>query len=144
MPELRDKYDKLSFKSAGPEVDIHGIKYKDKVRETARQKRLALEIAAGGKNAKQIKAEQRVASKLQKEKDRRKDAIQKGRNPDKKRGRQAQMYDEWDELAKEERLHKKLKQGKITKEKYRELMYGDVANGKDNVEDVIIDSDVEC
>ena len=52
------------------------------------------------------------------------------------------MYDEWDELAKEERLHKRLKQGKITKDRYRELMYGDkVGADKD---DVIIDSDVEC
>merc|ERR1719223_1701630 len=138
MPELRDKHQKINFKAAGPEIDIHGIKYKDKVRERARQKRLAAELAAGGKNAKQIKAEQRMAKKLQKEKDRRKDAIQKGRNPNKKRGKNAQMFDEWDELAKEERLHKKLKQGKISKEKYRELMYGDKAP------DDIIDSDVDC
>ncbi len=141
MPELRDKHGQLNFKPAGPEIDIHGIKFKDKVRETARQKRLATELAAGGKNAKQIKAEQRMAEKLQKQKDRRKEAIQKGRNPNKKRGRQAQMFDEWDELAKEERLHKKLKQGKITKEKYRELMYGDKA--AEDIDD-IIDSDAEC
>jgi ATP-dependent RNA helicase DDX55/SPB4 len=137
MPELRDKYDKVNFIAAGPEIDIHGITYKDKVREKARQKRLAAELAAGGKNAKQIKAEQYLAKKLQKEKDRRQDAITKGRNPNKKRGKQAQMYDEWDELAKEERLHKKLKQKKITKEKYRELMYGDK-------QDDMIDSDLEC
>eukprot|EP00558_Chaetoceros_sp_UNC1202_P008268 CAMPEP_0197235248 /NCGR_PEP_ID=MMETSP1429-20130617/2727_1 /TAXON_ID=49237 /ORGANISM="Chaetoceros sp., Strain UNC1202" /LENGTH=132 /DNA_ID=CAMNT_0042693791 /DNA_START=183 /DNA_END=578 /DNA_ORIENTATION=- len=125
MPELRDKLGKLNFKPAGPEIDIYGIQYKDKVRERARQKRLAAELAAGGKNAKQIKAEQRVAAKLQRVKDIRQDAIKKGRNPNKKRGRQAQMYDEWDELAKEERLHKKLKQRKITKEQYKKLMYGD-------------------
>lgn len=141
MPELRDKYDKLNFISAGPEIDIHAIKFKDKVREKARQKRLAAELAAGGKNAKQIKAEQRKAKKAQKEKERRQDAIAKGRNPNKKRGRQAQMYDEWDELAKEERLHKKLRSGKITKEKYRELMYGDKA--KDDMDD-LLDSDIDC
>lgn len=141
MPELRDKLEKLNFQPAGPEVDIHAIQYKDKVREKARQKRLAAELAAGGKNAKQIKAEQRLAKKLQKEKDRRQEAIAKGRNPNKKRGRQAQMFDEWDELAKEERLHKKLKQGKITKEKYRELMYGDKKGCDD---DVLSDSDLEC
>lgn len=125
MPELKDKVGNINFKSAGPEVDIYAIKYKDKVREKARQKRLAAEVAAGGKNAKQIKAEQRTAVKLQREKDRRQGAIEKGRNPDKKRGKQARMFDEWDELAKEERLHKKLKMGKITKEKYKSLMYGD-------------------
>ena len=52
------------------------------------------------------------------------------------------MFDEWDELAKEERLHKKLKQGKITKEQYKKLMYGDKT--EEEKEDVIIDSDVEC
>ena len=136
MPELKDKLGKLNFKPAGPEIDIHGIKYKDKVREKARQKRLAAELAAGGKNAKQIKAEQRAAEKIRRQKERREAEIQKGRNPNKKRGRQAKIFDEWDELAKEERLHKKLKKGKITKEQYKILMYGDdggAASGNDGL-----------
>ena len=140
MPELRDKYDKLNFTPAGPEVDIYAIQFKDKSRERARQKRLAAELAAGGKNAKQIKAEQRVAAKIQRKKDIRKENIQKGRNPNKKRGRQAQMYDEWDELAKEERLYKKLKQKKITEKQFKELMYGT----KDNSDEEMLDSDTEC
>ena len=141
MPELKDKVGKLNFKSAGPEIDIHGIKFKDKVREKARQKRLAVELAQGGKNAKQIKAEQRTAAKLQREKDRRQTEIGKGRNPNKKRGKQARIFDEWDELAKEERLHKKLKRGKITKAEFKTLMYGD--KGSKEEEDDIMDSDVE-
>ena len=98
MPELRDKVG---------EIDIHAIKFKDKVQEKARHKHLASELAAGGKNAEQIKAEQHVATKLQRQKERREENIQKGRNPNKKQGKQAQIFDEWDELAKEERLHKK-------------------------------------
>jgi len=125
MPELRDKVGKLNFQSAGPEVDIYAIRFKDKARERARQTRLAAEVAAGGKNAKLIKAEQRMAAKLQRVKERRKGEILKGRNPNKKRGKQAMIYDEWDALAKEERLHKKLKRGKITKEQYNVLMYGE-------------------
>jgi ATP-dependent RNA helicase DDX55/SPB4 len=129
MPELRDALDRNkgklpNFLSAGPEVDIYGIPYLDKTRESARQKRLQAELAAGGKNAKQIKAEQRKAAKLQMEKDRRKEAVEKGRNPDKKRGKNAQMMDEWDELAKEERLHKKLRRGKITQAQFDEEMFG--------------------
>lgn len=139
MPELKDKLGKLNFEPAGPEIDIHAIKYKDKVREKARQKRLAAELAAGGKNAKQIKAEQRTAAKLQREKDRRQAEIKKGRNPDKKKGKQARIFDEWDDLAKEERLHKKLKQGKITKEKYKELMYGEKSGSNNNA--MVDDSD---
>mmetsp|Transcript_11215 Transcript_11215/g.12446 ORF Transcript_11215/g.12446 Transcript_11215/m.12446 type:complete len:169 (-) Transcript_11215:928-1434(-) len=142
MPELKDKVGKLNFVPAGPEIDIHAIKFKDKVREKARQKRLSAELAAGGKNAKQIKAEQRLAAKLQREKDRRQTAIQKGRNPNKKRGKQARIFDEWDDLAKEQRLHKKLKRGKITKDQYRSLMYGEKIGEKGDVDD-LMDSDVE-
>jgi ATP-dependent RNA helicase DDX55/SPB4 len=94
MPELRDKADKLNFKPAGPEIDIYAVAFKDKVREQARQKRLAAELAAGGKNAKQIKAEQRQAERLRRQKERRQAEIEKGRNPNKKRGRQQQIFDE--------------------------------------------------
>lgn len=128
MPELRQilqKKGKLPhFVPAGPEVDIFAIPYRDKAREQARQKRLQEELSAGGKNAKLIKAERRKAEKEQKEKDRRKHAKDMGRNPDKKRSRQAQIVDEWDDLAKEERLVKKLRRGKITQEEFDTQMYG--------------------
>ena len=135
MPEMRDVLAKNNgklpnFESAGPEVDIYKIPYLDKAREAARQKRLQAELAAGGKNAKQIKAEQRKADKLQREKEQRKVAIEKGRNPDKKRGKNAQMMDEWDDLAKEERLYKKLRRGKISQEEFDEQMYGGNKKGK--------------
>jgi ATP-dependent RNA helicase DDX55/SPB4 len=125
MPELRDCKGKLKhFTPAGPEVDIHSIPFLDKARESARQKRLAAELAAGGKNAKQIKAEQRKAEQIKRQQERRQAAIDKGRNPDKKRGRNAQIVDEWEELAKEERLYKKLRRGKISKEEYDEQLFG--------------------
>ncbi|CAJ1954295.1 unnamed protein product [Cylindrotheca closterium] len=135
MPELRDSKGKLRhFTPAGEEVNIYGIAFKDKAREAARQKRLAAELAAGGKNAKQIKAEQRKADQLRKQKERRQAAIQKGRNPDKKRGRNAQIIDDWDELAKEERLYKQLRKGKISQAKHDELLYGKEAKTADSDE----------
>ena len=124
MPELRDHRKLKYFAPAGPEIDIYAIPYLDKPREAARQKRLAAELAAGGKNAKQIKAEQRKAEQLRRQKERRKIAIEKGRNPDKKRGRNAQILDEWEDLAKEERLYKKLRRKKITKKEYEEQLFG--------------------
>jgi len=125
MPELRECNGKLKhFAPAGPEVDIYAIPFLDKPREAARQKRLAAELAAGGKNAKQIKAEQRKAEQIRRQKERRQTAIEKGRNPDKKRGRNAQIVDEWEDLAKEERLYKKLRRKKITKEQYDEQLFG--------------------
>lgn len=128
MPELRDCIQKHkgklpNFVPAGRDIDITAIKFQDKVRERARQKRLLLEQETmGGKNAKQIKAEQKKLDKIQKEKDRRRVAIEKGRNPDKKRGKNARMMDEWDDLAKEERLYKKLRKGKITQSEYDEQL----------------------
>lgn len=130
MPELKPHLGKLNFTPAGPEADIYAIPYKDQVREKARQLRLAAEIEAGGKNGKRIKAERRAI-------ERSRNAIsgskkENSANPSKKkkRGRQQQIFDEWDSLAKEERLHKKLRQGKITKEEYNRQMYG--GNGSED------------
>jgi ATP-dependent RNA helicase DDX55/SPB4 len=131
MPELRDYKGKLkNFAGAGPDVCIFTIAYLDKSREAARQKRLAEELAAGGKNAKQIKAELKKAEGVERQKERRQAAIAKGRKPEKKRGRHAQIVDEWDELAKEERLYKKLRRRKITKDQYEELMHGGSSKNK--------------
>jgi len=131
MPELNDCKGKLKhFTSADASVNIYKIPYLDKAREAARQKRLAAELAAGGKNAKQIKAEMKKEELLRKQKERRQTAIQKGRNPDKKRGRNAQLVDEWDDLAKEERLYKKLRRGKITKDQYEDLLRGGTGEAK--------------
>jgi len=127
MPELRDALNKNKgrlphFSPAGSEVDIFAIPYTDKARERARQKRLQETMAAGGKNAKMIEAERRKELKEQKQKERRQKAVEKGRNPDKKRGKQAQINDEWDDLAKEERLVKKLRRGKISKDEFEKQM----------------------
>ncbi len=130
MPELRDcKGNLKNFESAGPEIDIYAIPYLDKSREAARQRRLAAELAAGGKNSKQIKAEQRKAEQVRRQQERRQAAIEKGRNPDKKRGRHARIVDEWEELAKEERLFKKFRRGKISKEEYDEQIFGPSETG---------------
>jgi len=111
-----------NFTPAGREIDSFAIPYTDKAREQARQKRLQEELASGNKNRKSIEAERRKAEKEQKDAERRQKALQKGRNPDKKRGRQAQLVDEWEDFAKEERLVKKLRRGKITKEEFNEQM----------------------
>ena len=134
MPELRTHVKAIDFQPAPPDVNIHGIPYLDKQREAARQKRLTKELAAGGKNAKQIKAEQRIADRARREKERKEEARKRGlRDPDKKRkGRNQQLMEEWDELAKEERLHKKLKRGKISREEYGRLMYGDSKQSDDD------------
>jgi ATP-dependent RNA helicase DDX55/SPB4 len=99
------------------------IPFKERVREKARQKRQQQVLITGGKTAKQIKAEERKAEKERRAEQRRQATINKGRNPAKKRGRHAQIVDDWDDLAKEERLHKKLRRGKITQEQYDALLH---------------------
>ena len=47
------------------------------------------------------------------------------------------IFDEWDELAKEEKLYKKLRSKKITKEEYDKLIYG----GDEGSEAEVGDSD---
>jgi len=133
MSELRRDTGPLPNFNPADDINIYEIGYDDPIREAARQKRLAAELAAGGKNAKQIKAEQRKADMLKRTKDRRKVEVDKGRNPNKKkRGRNMQLMDEWEELAKEERLYKKLRKKKITEEQYKVLMYGSTAAPEDN------------
>lgn len=100
------------------DVDTKNIAFRDKVREKARQARLL----ASPPSTKKDKAVERQAAKERKQAARRQKAVEKGRNPDKKRGKHAQMMDEWDDLAKEERLHKKLRRGKITKEEFDRQM----------------------
>eukprot|EP00957_Ditylum_brightwellii_P150060 11428165-Ditylum_brightwellii.AAC.1 len=60
MPELRDK--KVNFKPLGPKVDIYTIKFKDNACKKTRQKRLAANLAGGGK----IQSKSRQSSVLQK------------------------------------------------------------------------------
>lgn len=106
------------FEPAGPGVDIPSIPFLDPQRESARQKRSAYDEDLGGS-----RPEKRGS-----------DIIGKGRSVathehhneaplrddkfDRKRGRNARLVEEWDDLAKEERLYKKLRKKKITQEQY--------------------------
>ncbi|GKY96944.1 hypothetical protein MPSEU_000653400 [Mayamaea pseudoterrestris] len=129
MPELSVAMQKHKgklphFTSAGREIDIFAIPYKDKAREKVRQKRLKEDLERGGKTAKQMKLEQKQADKERKEKERREFNKAKGRNPDKKRGKNARITDDWEELAKEERLYKKLRRHAISQEQFDEQIEG--------------------
>ena len=54
--------------------------------------------------------------------------------PTRKKGKQARIFNEWDELAKEERLYKKLRSKKIKKEEYNKCMYGRDDGGSADVD----------
>ena len=120
MPEIGAalKNGTLTHFTPSDDVDSSQIAFRDKVREKARQARLLTPLPP----TKREKAAEKKAAKEKKQAARRQAAIDKGRNPNKKRGKHEQIMDEWDDLAKEERLYKKLRSGKITKEEYDRRM----------------------
>mmetsp|Transcript_4431 Transcript_4431/g.6775 ORF Transcript_4431/g.6775 Transcript_4431/m.6775 type:complete len:555 (-) Transcript_4431:189-1853(-) len=129
MPELANVHTKLDFK---PEqnVEFYKIPYEDKVREQARQKRMKDE-------AKQEKLQKQREEKKQRreEKKAKRDERLNPKQKKKRVGRHQRILEEWDDLAKEERLHKKLKRGKITQEEYDRQMFGDtVKKGEGDVD----------
>jgi hypothetical protein len=124
-----------NFEPAGPEVDIFAIPYLDPEREEARQKRLQ-EFRGRDRPSVARATEKRhpgegmgpaVPEHLSRK---RPDNVSKV-SSEKKRGRNARIVEEWDDLAREERLYKKLRRKKITKEQLESELYGD--NGNDEI-----------
>jgi len=102
MSEFREgKFNHLNF-FPSYSIDIKAIAFQDKPREEARQKRLAC-----------VKPPKPIVKQPKNQ------PVQKKR---KKRGKQQQIFDEWDDLAKEERLYKKLRKKKITEAEYKRLL----------------------
>lgn len=95
---------------ASTEINPHNLEYKDKnVRNQMELKAKKLEAE---KEQRKIKKE---ISQIQKE-------IKNSRTrQDKKRTKNKNSFKEWTDLANEEKLYKKYKQGKISKEEYDEL-----------------------
>ncbi|GMF31715.1 unnamed protein product [Phytophthora fragariaefolia] len=115
------------------DIKTTDIKYKDKAREKERQKKL-ITIAKENEEREKKNAEMR-------EKKRKRPLEEENqkhpRRREKKKGLHQQIVEEWDELAEEEQLYKKLKKGKITEEEYEKALLGkaddsDDGDGSDN------------
>lgn len=123
--ELRNV--RISFQNA--EIKTKDIKFKDKVREKERQKKL-LEIAAAKEKQEKVDADALEKKRKRDEAlDNDDDDLlgkkkQGPRRREKKKGLHQQIVEEWDELAEEEKLYKKLKRGKITEEEYEKALLG--------------------
>jgi len=126
MPELAKIHTKVNFRPE-PNIEFYKIPYEDKKREKARQLRLT-DDARSEKLAKrrEEKKQEREEKKAKQE------ARLKNKASRKRVGRHQQLLTEWDELAKEERLYKKLKRGRITQEKYDEEMFGETQRNLPN------------
>ncbi|GAB9465756.1 Dead/deah box RNA helicase [Globisporangium polare] len=141
--ELRNV--RIKFQNA--EIKTKDIKFKDKVREKDRQKKL-VEIAA--EKEKREKADADALEKKRKraftaDDDDDDDLLGKKkqgpRRREKKKGLHQQIVEEWDELAEEEMLYKKMKRGKISQEEYEKALLG--KGGASDDEDGAGDDDAD-
>ncbi|KAH8064108.1 helicase [Aureococcus anophagefferens] len=101
---------------AAPEekrVRTGAIPFKDAKREAARQKRYAAEQETRKQKREELRAAAAGGDAPPK-----KPAAKRDDGPRKRKGQHAKIMDEWDDLAAEERLHKRLKKGKISQDDF--------------------------
>jgi ATP-dependent RNA helicase DDX55/SPB4 len=125
MPELAQIHTKMNF-TPEPDVVFYKIPYEDRVREKARQARINDEERKEKITKRREEKKHKREDKKAKHEERLKQHINR-----KRVGRHQQILEEWDDLAKEERLYKKLKRGKISQIEHDRLMYGEHFKGKD-------------
>jgi ATP-dependent RNA helicase DDX55/SPB4 len=126
-------------------VKTEDVPYLDKMRERARRKRLEVSKEAAAAAAKleatqkqEHEAERRGMSGAEKKKAKAMELALAANphwsedGPRKRKGKHEQMMEEWDDLAKEERLFKKLRKGAITQKQYDAQLKG---KGRDEEEE---------
>jgi ATP-dependent RNA helicase DDX55/SPB4 len=117
MPEL--KFDDVDFEKT--DIRTSTITFKDKTRQKVFEKSQA------EKREKQMEEEKkqekkRAENKLKSNAWKAEQEKKRKRTKRSNQGRHKIIVEEWNELAEEERLHKKLKKGKITKEEYQKAI----------------------
>lgn len=114
MPELKGKV----FTEFHPvAIDYDQIPFRDKVREKQRQEKLKSNAGSQAKK-RQYKPKAAAWSKQKEQKERRKMKKEEKRERKRKRSEELDPVDDLDNLAKDIRLMKKLKAGKISKEEF--------------------------
>jgi ATP-dependent RNA helicase DDX55/SPB4 len=118
MPEIVHHAIPVVFENE--DVKTSAIPFKDKARELARQRRLkAMEEERKREQEAAPMAEDRKAPRGQAEGSKEEEKRQRK----KRKGRHQQIVEEWEELAREERLFKKLRKKKITEEEYERQLW---------------------
>lgn len=111
MPEVKNHPIPIDFEELN--IDTSTIKYRDLARERARQQRLT--AAAPFKKNKQVGLSEKQKAAAAKKKEEEEKARKR-----KRKGTHQQIVEEWEELGREERLFKKLRNRKISKEEYEQ------------------------
>ncbi|RLN59184.1 hypothetical protein BBJ29_003943 [Phytophthora kernoviae] len=134
--ELRNV--RIDFEKAG--IKTTDIKFKDKAREKERQKKL---VVIQKENEARDKKNAEMRDKKRKRPLEEENPKQAPRRREKKKGLHQQIVEEWDELAEEEKLYKKMKKGKITEEEYESALLGKAGDSDDGSDDDEEDGDGE-
>jgi ATP-dependent RNA helicase DDX55/SPB4 len=120
---------RLGPDAAAAQINTEDIPYLNKIREKARQKKLAVQKEAWAV-AQKLATENRRSgttcrvsipawrshAATRAEKAKQPKSAETG--PRKRKGRHEQLMEEWEELAREERLYKKMRKGKISRKRY--------------------------
>ena len=135
MPELRSAKGKGSYIRGfqeEPQAVVDAIPYRNKGREKQRQVKLA-QTAREEADAKKNKTGHAKSGGVGAKKNRKRrgagddddGVVDVPKEKRKRKGQHQRMLEEWDALAKEERLYKKMKRGKISKAEFERLMAED-------------------
>ena len=100
-----------------PQDKYDAIKFADKSREKQRQVKLAKWKKKRAEKLATAETDKKELAKQRREKEKQQAKAQAQKRK-RKKGRHQALLDEWDDLAREERLFKKFKKGKISKQEY--------------------------
>jgi len=124
MPELKDSKRLVGWTKI-EDVDIDIIPYKDKHREKRRRKQLTIRKEREKKEEYAEEKSRTTHTTITSQKTKQHEPERKKKEKKRKRkGKNKRMVEEWNALQKEERLYKRLKKGKITKNEYERLIRG--------------------
>ncbi|KAH9248353.1 hypothetical protein BASA81_014027 [Batrachochytrium salamandrivorans] len=119
LPKLKEfRNDKIKSQLVGfvqePHEIVTAILFKNPAKEDKRQKLLKLGTAFNEEQ----KQKKRKVEKNQKK-------LEEQPNKRKRKGKQEQIFDEWDELKREDQMYKRMKKRKITQDQYEKFLEGD-------------------
>lgn len=126
FPHMKDfRGTEVNYEGPGIQVDTSVVPYLDKAREKARRERIRKDTEQPTQS-REDSDEGSVATTPEKKpfKTTRQAMEEEQKLKRKKRGKQEKMFEEWDDLAAEERLAKKMKKGKVSEEDYEKALFG--------------------
>ena len=118
VKELRETKGLKDFQEE-PADKVNAIPFKDKNREKQRQRKYKELMEERARE----KANRAESKKRKREEQKQKEAQLLAQPKRRNKSKQKELYAEWEELGREERLYKKMRKGKISKKAYDDLIF---------------------